>query len=121
MQSLITLATAHCTSNTLFGVPHWARGLDFDAAAAVADECNIINFALSDIWLVVANIVQMILGFAGYLAVVMLLVGAIVYMASGGNPEGAKKAKSIISAAVAGLIISLLAVTIINFIVGLLT
>lgn len=54
----------------------------------------------------------------GSLAVIIIVVAGIQYVVSAGNPDQTRKAKDAILYAVVGLIISLLAVTIVSFVTG---
>ena len=48
----------------------------------------------------------------------MILIGGFQWMTAAGNEEKVEKAKKIISAAIVGLIIILLAWAIVNFVIG---
>lgn len=65
----------------------------------------------------VIKIVQFVLGFLGLIAVIMILYGGFMWMTAGGNEEKVASAKKIISAAVIGLIVVLLAWAIVIFVV----
>ena len=58
---------------------------------------------------VAVNIIQIILGITGSLALLMFVVGGIMYLISGGNAKMLAKAKSTLSYAVIGLAIVLFA------------
>ena len=79
-----------------------------------------VTFGLgtADLESTVVNIVQWILGFLGLIAVIFILYGGFIWMTAGGNEEKVSKAKKIISAAVIGLIVVLLAWAIVIFVVG---
>lgn len=66
----------------------------------------------------VIRIVQWVLGFLGLVAVIMILIGGFQWMTAGGNEEKVASAKKIISAAVIGLIVVLLAWAIVTFVVS---
>lgn len=72
----------------------------------------------ADLESTVVNIVQWVLGFLGLVAVIMILIGGFQWMTAGGNEEKVASAKKIISAAVIGLIIVLLAWAIVIFVVS---
>ena len=55
---------------------------------------------------------------AGLIAVVVIIVGAVQYVTSGGDPGKVAKAKNTILYSVIGLIIVLLAALITNFVIG---
>lgn len=103
---------AACADSPLFGLPHWAEGLSFDG------DCNVINFSLGNIWDVVSNVVRIALGLAGYLAVIFIIVGGIMFITSQGEPDRLKTARSILVNAILGLVIAVLASAIVAFIAG---
>ncbi len=65
----------------------------------------------------VIKIIQWALGLLGLVAVIMILIGGFQWMTAGGNEEKVASAKKIISAAVIGLIVVLLAWAIVIFVV----
>lgn len=71
----------------------------------------------ADLASTVIKIVQWVLGFLGLVAVIMILIGGFQWMTAGGNEEKVASAKKIISAAVIGLIVVLLAWAIVIFVV----
>jgi type IV secretion system pilin len=105
-------ATSHCGGDLLFGIPRWSKGLDFDAG------CNIINFNAAQIWLVVANVVSMLLGAAGLLAVIFFMVGGFMFIYSRGEPDATKRARDIMLNSFWGIVIAILASTFVSFVAG---
>lgn len=71
------------------------------------------NFADS-----IGTIIRAILGVLGVVAVIFIIVGAVNYTTSQGDPGKTKKARDTILYAVIGLIIALLAFAIVSFILG---
>ena len=65
----------------------------------------------------VARIIQYLLGIIGIVLVVLIIVGGFIYMTSGGNEEQVKKSKSILTSAVIGLVIVALAYIIASFVI----
>ena len=57
-----------------------------------------------------------LLGIAGSLSVIFLIVGGIMYTTSAGNESTTKKAKGTITGAIVGLIICIMAFAIVNFV-----
>ncbi|MFA6099123.1 MAG: pilin [Patescibacteria group bacterium] len=76
------------------------------------------NLGTADLESTVIKIVQWVLGFLGLVAVVMILIGGFQWMTAGGNEEKVASAKKVISAAVIGLIVILLAWAIVIFVVS---
>lgn len=67
-----------------------------------------IGFEQKDPREIVANIIQIMLGFLGTIAVVLVIYAGFLWMTAGGKPDNVQKAKSIMSAAITGLIIILI-------------
>lgn len=64
---------------------------------------------------VIKSIVVFILAFAAAIAVLFLVIGGILYMTSAGNEDRVKKARSMIFAAIIGLLVIILSFVIVNF------
>ena len=64
----------------------------------------------------VASIVQIGLGIAGGIVLIMILVGAFMFSTSQGDPNKTKEAKEIITSAIIGLIFVIFSVTMLQFI-----
>ena len=67
---------------------------------------------------VIPNITNTLLTAAGIIAVIMIIVGGIMYSLSAGDSKKAGTAKDTILYAVVGLVITLLAGAIVNFVLG---
>lgn len=77
-----------------------------------------LTLGTADLQQTVINIIQWILGLLGLIAVVFILYGGFIWMTAGGNEDKVSQAKKIISAAVIGLIVVLLAWAIVTFVVN---
>ncbi len=75
-----------------------------------------IGLGNADLKQTVINILNLALGLLALVAVVMIIVGGFTWLTAGGNEEKVDKAKKIISAAVIGLIIVLLAWAVVIFV-----
>lgn len=60
------------------------------------------------------NIVNFFLYFLGFIAVVMIIYGGILYVTSAGNQENIDKAKKILLYAIVGIVVILLSFAIVN-------
>ncbi len=67
---------------------------------------------------IAANIIKVILGFLGILAVIIILVGGFKWMTAAGNEDKVAEAKKIIVAGIIGLVIILAAWAIANFVLN---
>lgn len=107
----------HCSKNLLPGFPNWNKGLDFKHDGSGG--CVLDGFKLNDVWIVVANLVQMALFLAGLLAVVFIIIGGIMFITSSGNPDNVARARKTLTSALLGLIVAVLASTIIGYVASL--
>ncbi len=64
------------------------------------------------------NIINWIVGVAGLIAVVVVIIGGVTYMTSNGDPGKVKKGKDTILYGIIGLLICALAFAIVNFVIG---
>ncbi len=74
--------------------------------------------SITDIWLIVAAVIDILLRIGAIVAVGMVIYGGIMYTISSGNPENVNKAKTIIINSLIGLAISITATAVITFIAG---
>lgn len=91
------------------------------AASAVTLDSGLsatLDLGTADLEETVIKIIQWALGFLGLVAVILILYGGFVWMTAAGNEDKVSQAKKIISAAVVGLIIVLLAWAIVSFVVN---
>ena len=70
---------------------------------------------------VAVNIIQIILGITGSLALLMFVIGGATYLISGGNSKMLSKARSILTYAVIGLAIVLFSGALIKLLLSVLT
>lgn len=98
------------------------------AADAVAEACKVdpaasicggVNDPTTDFNSIVGVIVDTLLYIVGALSVLMLIVGAIMYITSAGDSARVTKAKNTIVAAVVGLVLAFLAYAIVTYVVDL--
>lgn len=94
-------------------LPATAHALSIDIGLG-----DTLGLGSSDLQETVIRIVQWALGLLALVAVIMIIVGGFQWMTAGGNEEKVDKAKKLISAAVIGLIIVLLAWAIVIFVIG---
>ncbi|MDP4038676.1 MAG: hypothetical protein Q8P54_01770 [bacterium] len=67
---------------------------------------------------IVGNFISIALFIAGGLAVIFIIIGAIRYITSAGNPSAVESAKKTIVYAVGGLILCILAYAVVNLIIS---
>lgn len=104
---LLTLpAAAQTTAN--FGLDNVNEGLDG-------------TLSNSDPRAIIGRIINVALGFLGVIAVAIILLGGFKWMTAGGNEEKIESAKKLLTAAIIGLVIILLAWAIVIFAIGVLS
>jgi hypothetical protein len=79
---------------------------------------TIVINSVSDVTIVIANVVRIAMAVAGGLAVIFILLASIYYITSNGDPGRIKQAKDIIINTVIGLVLIIMAYAIISFFVG---
>lgn len=70
----------------------------------------------TDIRTTIANIIRVVMGFLGTVAVVIILIGGFKWMTAGGNEDKVGEAKKLLMQGVIGLVIVLLAYSIASFV-----
>lgn len=95
---------------TAFGVD---GGIDSGAAAARGDDQTADLFGQTGIFRTITNVLLFILG---AISVIMIIIGGLRYVISGGNSTAVTAAKNTILYAIVGVIVALLAYAIINFV-----
>lgn len=111
------------TSSSFLGFPTWYKYLDVGPKGD--DPCAIIGPKLNE-GLDVAKaapriglaIIEILLRVSGMVAVGFIIYGGFRYLTSQGEPEAYKMAQKTIINALIGLVIAILAVTIVSFIGG---
>ncbi len=80
--------------------------------------CHPALGSISDIWLVGAAILEILLRVAAIVAVFYLLYGGITYVTSQGEPDKTQKAKMTIISGLGGLLVAVTATALVAFIAG---
>jgi len=75
----------------------------------------------TDLPTTIGRIVRIILGLSGLILTILLIIGGIMWMISGGDEKKIGQAKALIVSGVVGLIIVLLSYTIVTFLIYSLT
>src|SRR3989344_5803433 len=78
---------------------------------------NFAGFSSQDLRTTIENIVRIILGFIGFIFLLLILYGAFMWMTSGGLQDRVNRAKKILASAVIGLVITLMAYSISGFVI----
>lgn len=125
-------AGPECGKNrTFFGIPTWYKYLTFDENCEIAsnkklDQNNDGKIStseaekgeqrLSNIWLIILAIVEMLLTLAGILAVAFVIIGGAKFVLAQGEPQKITDARTTIINALVGVVIAIIAAQIVAFI-----
>lgn len=112
------LAASNC-EKTLLGLRPWYHGL-LDGNCELKTPQN-DSEVTPFVWKIILNILVDLFSIVGYLAIGFVIYGGYLYILSDGDPGKAAKGKKTITYAVTGIIISILASLIVNFILSVLT
>jgi len=83
-----------------------------------AGSCEVEIDKITDILVLVGNVISILMLVAGFVAVAFIIVGGFTYITSGGDAGGIKKAKDTIVNAVIGLILALVSFGVVTYITG---
>lgn len=72
----------------------------------------------ADLPQVIGRVINIVLGFLGIVAVVMIIIGGFIWMTAAGNEEKVEKAKKLLTAGLIGLVIILSAYAIASYVIG---
>lgn len=117
VNGLFTHFAATCSGGGFLGFPTWYHYLQgtTDPANGL---CSPQISGLSDIWLIVAAVIEILLRVASLVAVIFVIVGGFNYVTSQGEPDKTSHARSAIINSLIGLVIAVTAAIIVGFIAG---
>lgn len=110
---LLSRFAAACNSTGFFGFPTWYKYLKYDDSSG---NCEIVNFDVSQIPLIVLALVEIALRIAALVAVGYIIYGGVQFITGQGEADKSKKARQTIINALIGLVIALLSVGVVTFI-----
>lgn len=125
MNVITNIFAAACKpGGSFFGMPTWYKYLGGESSPSASGidprisniGCNPTISKLSDVWLVVAAVLEMLLRVASILAIGFIIYGGVRYIISQGEPDRLNSARSTIINALIGLVVSIAASVIISFI-----
>jgi ABC-type Fe3+ transport system permease subunit len=117
MITLLTTFAKSCSGSNFLFFPHWYKYLDGTTDPATHACSPAIN-SLSDVWLIVAAIIEILLRVAGIMAVAFVIYGGFQYATSEAEPDKLTRARHTLIHALVGLILAILSASIVNFIAG---
>ncbi len=113
---LLQFAAANCSGGNFLSFPKWYKYI------SDPNDCSLVKLdSITDVWLIVAAVIEILLRIAGIFAVGFVLYGGFRYLTSQAEPDAVNKARQTIISALVGLAISILAAVVVNFIAGSIT
>ena len=115
-----TYADADCSSKTILGLRPWYDGL----TTTTSDKKSCVIQPQTDdtlpsfVWRIVLNVLADLSLIVGYAAIIFVIFGGYKYIMSTGDSGKVASAKLIITNALIGLVISVLATVIVNTIIA---
>lgn len=112
--SILATTVKGCTPGNFFLFPSWYEYLPQTVGSNGL--CSPSLNSISDVWLIVAAVIEILLRVIILLAIAYVIYGGITYTTSQGSPESITKARRIIQNGVIGLIIAFSSSVVVNFI-----
>lgn len=106
-----------CTAS-FFGIPAWYKNMQDDTCAFKAPESDGQPDVRKTVLMIALNVIQAGMVIVGYVTVFFLISGGFRYITSAGSSDGMAAAKKTITNALVGLVIAILAASIVNAIAG---
>lgn len=103
---------------SLFGLPTWYKYLEGYKPEDEPTQCVIRLRAISDVWLILSAVIEVLLRLAALGAIAMIVYAGISFITSEGQPDKVKKAINMAISASIGLAISIGAAATVSFIAG---
>jgi hypothetical protein len=116
----VTPVSAATCKGSFLGIKAWYNGLECDKGnVTISRSPDSKNEKLKKyIWTIILNVSDGIFKIAGIVAVGFLIFGGYTWIFSGGVPEQVVKGRKTVTNAIVGLIISLVAVLVVNLVLG---
>ncbi len=108
-----TTLAASCSGGSLLGLPSWYKYLECEDVAGRPTPKMEADRFLPNLLLIGMAVIELLLRVSGILAIGYTIWGGIKYITSQGSPEGTKSARETITQALVGLVIILLATSLV--------
>lgn len=110
---------AACNSTTYFGIPTWYKYLGETTSESDAGTLCVPQVtAISDVLLIGAAVLEMLVRVAAMIAIMMIIWGGIKYITSQGEPDKTEQARGTIINGIVGMVIAIAATATITFLAG---
>lgn len=118
LQQFLSLFAAGCQQHMFFFLPTWYKYLVIAGKMeVVGGRCTTVaNFQVVDLSLILLAVLDISLRLAGVIAVGYVMYGGVKLILSQGDADESKRARQTITNALIGLVIALLATTLVAFV-----
>lgn len=114
INAITNFAAACQPKGSVLGLTPWFAYLD--GKTDPLGKCVPVINDYSDMWLIGLAVIDSLLRVAGMVAVGFIIYGGFQYMTSSGEPDRTKKAKDTILNALIGLVITIIAASVVSYI-----
>jgi len=119
MKTLKTISITLCLAVMAFVlVPAVAQAAPVDVLDACRGNTVCATGSGDSVFNIIKGIINLLITIAGIISVIMIIVGGIKYTTSGGDAKAISSGKDTLVYAVIGLVISIMAYAIVNFVLG---
>ena len=117
MLRFFTHFAASCDGGGILSLPTWYKYLDGNVDAK-SGLCTPVMTKLTDVYLIIAAIIEIILRISALAAVAFIIYGGFQFITSRGEPDKAAKARGTVQNALIGLVISISSAAIVTYFAG---
>lgn len=111
-----TKSNSPCSGGSFLSFPAWYEYLG--SITSDDGQCTPVINGISDIWLIVAAGIEILLQVAALIAVFLIMYAGFQFLTSQGDPAKAAQARQGIINSVVGLVIAVMAAVMVGFIAG---
>ena len=112
---LMRLADTCNPTQSFFGLPTWYKYLGGETDLVDPSKCVPVVHSFNDFLAIGLAFIDIMLYVAGFVAVIFVIYGGFLYLTSQGEPDRTSSAKNTLMNAVIGLVIVLIAITVVTF------
>ncbi len=94
-----------------------ALGLILPVAAGAQKVTEVTTTGAADLMATVKSVLNTVVGLAGLIAVIFMVIGGILIITSGGDEDKSKKGKGYVTYGIVGLVIVIIAGALVNYLI----
>ena len=114
---MLRIFASSCQQSTFFGLPVWYKYIK-NVTTNPNGSCDFNSFSFwppDNLLLILLAVLDMLFIIGGIVAIVFVIIGGIQFVTSQGEPENIKHARGTILNAVIGLVITIIAASLVNW------